>query len=172
MVKKTVAFNFSEKEVDRAIAELNDYKKEVLRKLDILREKIAQRLADEANAGFNGAIVDDLIKEERYANVDVSVDNRGQMTVVIARGEDAVWVEFGTGVYYNRPAGSSPHPQGVENGMTIGGYGKGHGKKEAWGFYENGQLKISRGTPARMPMVKAVFTICNELPEIVKEVFG
>ncbi len=91
-------------------------------------------------------------KLPRYAQVDVSVDNRGSVTVVVASGEDAVWVEFGAGVYHNGSPGSSPHPHGAELGMTIGGFGKGNGKKEVWGFYENGELKLSHGTPARMPM--------------------
>lgn len=107
-----------------------------------------------------------------YAQVDVSVDNRGSVTVVVASGEDAVWVEFGAGVYHNGSPGSSPHPHGAELGMTIGGFGKGNGKKEVWGFYENGELKLSRGTPARMPMALAITTVCNDIQSIAKEVFG
>ena len=108
----------------------------------------------------------------RYAQVDVSVDNRGSVTVVVASGEDAVWVEFGAGVYHNGSPGSSPHPHGAELGMTIGGFGKGNGKKEVWGFYENGEFKLSRGTPARMPMALAITTVCNDIQSIAKEVFG
>ena len=56
--------------------------------------------------------------------------------------------------------------------MTIGGFGKGNGKKEVWGFYENGELKLSRGTPALMPMALAITTVCNDIQSIAKEVFG
>lgn len=104
--------------------------------------------------------------------VDVSVDNRGSVTVVIASGGDAVWVEFGAGVYHNGSPGSSPHPHGAELGMTIGGFGKGNGKKETWGFYEEGELKLTHGTPAVMPMARAVTTVCNEISQIAREVFG
>lgn len=153
--------------------ELADYKQEILRKTELLREKVAERLADEAKNGFSGAVVDDLTRGgQRFAQVDVSVDNRGSVTVVVASGEDAVWVEFGAGVYHNGSPGSSPHPHGAELGMTIGGFGKGNGKKEVWGFYEEGELKLTRGTPARMPMALAVTTVCNDIQAIAKEVFG
>ena len=157
--------------------ELADYKQEILRKTELLREKVAERLADEAKSGFSGAIVDELILKggqtsPRYAQVDVSVDNRGSVTVVVASGEDAVWVEFGAGVYHNGSPGSSPHPHGAELGMTIGGIGKGIGKKDVRPIKENGELKLSRGTPARMPMALAITAVCNDIQSIAKEVFG
>lgn len=177
MGKKVISFGLSESEISRALKELAEYKQEILRKTELLREKVAERLKDEAHSGFSGAVVDEQILKggsasPKYAQVDVSVDNRGSVTVVVAKGEDAVWVEFGAGVYFNGSPGSSPHPRGAELGMTIGGFGKGNGKKETWGFYEDGELKLSRGTPARMPMSRAVTTVCNDIQEIAKEVFG
>lgn len=172
MGKKIITFSLSEHDIDRAIKELADYKQEILKKTELLRQKVAERLADEARQGFNGAVVDDLVKGgTRYGQVDVSIDERGNVTAVVAIGEDAVWIEFGAGVYHNGSPGSSPHPHGAELGMTIGGFGKGNGKKEVWGFYEEGELKLSRGTPAKMPMARAITTVCNEISEIAKEVF-
>lgn len=173
MGRKVISFGLSTSEIDRAMKELADYKQEILQKTELLREKVAERLADEAKNGFSGAVVDDLTRGgQRFAQVDVSVDNRGSVTVVVASGEDVVWVEFGAGVYHNGSPGSSPHPHGAELGMTIGGFGKGNGKKEVWGFYEEGELKLTRGTPARMPMALAVTTVCNDIQAIAKEVFG
>lgn len=173
MAKRIISFGLSSSDIDRAIKELADYKQDILKKTDLLREKVAQRLADEAEKGFNGAVLDDLIKGgTKFAQVDVSVDNRGSVTVVVANGEDAVWIEFGAGVYHNGSPGSSPHPSGAELGFVIGGFGKGNGKKETWGYYEEGELKLTRGTPATMPMSRAITTVCDELSEIAKEVFG
>lgn len=173
MGKRVISFGLSEKEIDRALRELADYKQEIIQKAELLRDKVAERLAEEAKTGFSGAVVDDLVKGgQKFAQVDVSVDNRGSVTVVVASGEDAVWVEFGAGVYHNGSPGSSPHPNGAELGMTIGGFGKGNGKKKVWGYYEDGELKLTRGTPARMPMARAVTTVCNDIKEIAKEVFG
>ena len=90
--RKIISFGLSTSEIDRAIKELDGYKQEILRKTELLREKVAERLADEAKRGFSGAVVDDLIRgSQSVAQVDVSVDNRGSVTVVIASGEDAVW---------------------------------------------------------------------------------
>lgn len=173
MAKRVISFGLSSSDIDRAIKELADYKQDILKKTDLLRERVAQRLADEAEKGFNGAVLDDVIKGGRkFAQVDVSVDNRGSVTVVVANGEDAVWIEFGAGVYHNGSPGSSPHPSGAELGFVIGGFGKGNGKKETWGYYEEGELKLTRGTPATMPMSRAITTVCDELSEIAKEVFG
>ena len=173
MGKRVISFGLSEKEIDRALRELTDYKQEIIQKAELLRDKVAERLAEEAKTGFSGAVVDDLVKGgQKFAQVDVSVDSRGSVTVVVASGEDAVWVEFGAGVYHNGSPGSSPHPNGAELGMTIGGFGKGNGKKKVWGYYEDGELKLTRGTPARMPMARAVTTVCNDIKEIAKEVFG
>lgn len=182
MVKKKITIGLSEQDIDRAIRELTQYKVEFAKKVELLREKVAERLADEAQHGFNGAIVDDTYRtitngvksseQSRVAQVDVSVDDRGAVTVVVASGEDAVWVEFGAGVYHNGSPGTSPHPSGAELGFTIGSFGE-NGKKKAWGFKdENGVIHVTHGTPATMPMARAVTTVCNEIAEIAREVWN
>lgn len=174
MDKKAIRISLSEKDIDRAIKELEQYKREIIRKTELLRTKVAERIANLAQSDFNGAIVDDLTGESgaRKANVQVSIDERENVSVVIAAGEDAVWVEFGAGVYHNGSAGSSPHPKGSELGFTIGGYGKGMGKRQTWGFYEDGELRLTHGTPAVMPMYNAVKAVCDEIADIAKEVWG
>ena len=144
-------------DIDLAIREINEYKRDFIRKTEQLREKVAEFIRKDAQSEFNGAILDDLLSGgARYADVDVSVSDEGSVTLVIANGEDAIWVEFGTGVYHNGHSGSSPHPKGSELGFTIGGYGKGRGKKETWGFYEDGELMFTHGTPSVMPMYSAM----------------
>ena len=173
MSRKKITIGLSEQDIDRAIRELAQYETEFKQKVELLREKVADRLAVEAQSGFSGAVVDDLIKGgQKFADVKVSVDNRANLSVVVASGEDAVWVEFGAGVYHNSSPGSSPHPSGAELGFTIGSFGKGNGKKETWGYYEEGELKLTRGTPATMPMYRAVQTVCDDIQSIAKEVFG
>lgn len=172
MGKNIISFGLSAKDINRAIRELEQYKQDLIRKTDLLRERVAERLAELARTGFAGAVVDDLLQGgQRIAQVDVSIDKRENITLVIARGEDAIWVEFGAGVHYNGSAGTSPHPKGAEMGFTIGGYGKGMGKKDTWGFYEDGELRLTHGAPATMPMYNAVKTVCDEIAEIAREVF-
>lgn len=174
MGKKVISFGLSEKEIDRAIKELEDYKKEFLKKCEELRQRVAERIRQKAQEGFNGAVVDDLTAESggaRMAEVSVATEDSDDVTLVIAQGTDAVWVEFGAGVYHNGAVGSSPNPYGANLGFTIGGYGE-NGKKQAWGFYENGDLKITHGTPATMPMFHAVQDVLDGIGDIAKEVFG
>ena len=175
MGKKVIRISLSEKDIDRAIKELEQYKREIIRKTELLRTRIAERIANLAQSGFNGAVVDDLTGGSggaRKADVRVSIDERENVSIVIAAGEDAVWAEFGAGVYHNGSAGSSPHPKGQELGLTIGGYGKGMGKRQVWGFYEDGELKLTHGAPATMPMYNAMKIVCDEIVAIAKEVFN
>ena len=173
-MSKKITFSLSEDGIDKAIRELERFKEEFTRKVEVFRQKVAERIADEARSGFSGATVDDLIKggSPRTADVTVRTDERGKLSVVIADGEDAVWVEFGAGVYHNGAAGSSPHPHGAELGFTIGSFDKGNGKRKVWGFYEDGELVLTHGTPAVMPMNRALISVCENLADIAKEVFG
>ncbi len=172
MRKTVIRFELSEREIGTAIKELRQYKQELIRKTDLLREKVADRIAELTQSGFNGAVVDDVLKgSAKTAQVTVSLSNTDNVSLVIANGEDAIWVEFGAGVYHNGTPGASPHPKGSELGFTIGSFGKGMGRKEVWGYYDGGELQLTYGTPAIMPMYNAVKTVCNEIASIAREVF-
>lgn len=159
--------------IRQVIADIGQYKRELSQKAETLRRLIAERIAEDARGGFASAIVDDLLRGgTRIAHVDVTVDEADSVSVVVANGEDAIWCEFGAGVYHNGAAGSSPHPKGAELGFTIGGYGKGQGAKKTWGFYEDGELHLTHGVPASMPMYNAMKRVCENVDEIAREVFG
>ena len=169
---KVIKIGLNTKDLNRAIQEVEKYKQDFLRKVDIFRQRLADELADEAREGFNSATVDDLTSGgSRTPEVTVSVEDSGNITIVLADGKDAIWCEFGAGVYHNGSVGSSPHPKGVELGYTIGSYGKGYGKGKAWGYYEDGQLKITRGTPASMPMYNAMKSVIAKAITIAREVW-
>ena len=173
MSKKVISFSLNTKDIDKAIRELETYKKEFLKKVDIYRKRIADEIATIASLNFGSATMEHTIRgESRKPNVSVSVSDSGNISVVVADGEDAVWCEFGAGVYYNGSVGSSPNPYGDELGFTIGSYGKGRGKQKAWGYYEDGELVITRGTPASMPMYNAAQEVTRKAIEIAREVFG
>ena len=171
MSKKVISFSLSE--IDKAIKELEQYQRDFQKKVDTYRKRIAEEIALEASLNFWSAVMDDIIHgTPRKPEVTVDVSDRGDISVVVANGEDAVWIEFGAGVYHNGSVGSSPNPYGKELGFTIGSYGFGHGKQTAWGYYEDGQLVITRGTPASMPMYNAVQEVTKKAIEIAREVFG
>lgn len=172
MGKKVIRFGLSPNEIDKAIQELDQYKMSALKKMEILRKTIAKKLAQDIQGRFNRAISDDLLSgDQKTAQVKIICENKENISVIIANGKEAVWVEFGAGVYHNGSVGTSPNPNGAKLGFTIGGYGKGNGEKEVWGFYKDGELRLTHGTPAAMPMYNAVKNICNEIAGIAREIF-
>lgn len=174
MGKKVIKCGLNARDINRAIKEIERYKQDLRNKLEECRRRLADAIASDAQTNFNSAGVDDIVHGGTHsADVTVRVDERGTMSVIVADGEDAVWCEFGSGVYHNGSVGSSPNPYGNELGLTIGSYGKGHGKQTAWGYYdENHFLIITRGTPASMPMYNAVQAVTKHAIEIAREVFG
>lgn len=175
MGKTVISFGLNSKDINRAIKEIKQYKREVEQKLDIYRERLADEITKEAQTIFNSSTVDDVVKggSSHKADVDVSFSSSGNITVIVAIGEDAVWCEFGSGVYHNGSAGSSPNPYGADLGFTIGSYGLGRGKQSAWGYYdESKQLVITRGTPATMPMFNAAKIVASKAISIAREVWS
>lgn len=158
--------------LSQAIKEIEDYKRDLNEKTHRLREAIGERIGGYASWMFNTSVVDDALGAPRYASVQVEVDDQEQVTVVIASGPDAVFVEFGAGVYHNTSVGSSPHPEGERLGFTIGSYGKGNGAKKLWGYWAGDELVLTHGTPAAMPMYTAMKMVCSHIDEIAREVFA
>lgn len=172
-VAKTIAFELSEQGVANAIKELRQYKSEFVKKVETLQKRIAERISNEMLANFASAVCDDLVSGgTRSVQIDTVLDLSGEVSLIIAKGPDAVFCEFGAGVYHNGAVGSSPHPKGAELGMTIGSYGKGYGARRVWGYYEGDTLVLTRGTPASMPMYNAFKAVCDEIYTIAKEVFA
>lgn len=171
---KTIRFQLSRSGINGAISELKSYKQEIRRKTETFRKRFAQEVAKLAQAGFDASAVDYLVDGSTTPSVvNVDVTNGSGVSFVTASGEDAVWIEFGAGVYYNGAAGSSPNPWGGKLGFTIGSYGKGMGQKRVWGYYsEDGELILTRGTPATMPMYHALKSACDNIYSIAREVFG
>ena len=165
---------FDPASINSAVRELQDYKKRLERKAEELRNRVAYFIARDASNVFNTAVVDDLINEEAViGSVDVVVEDNGDYTVVIANGEDAVFMEFGAGVYHNGSVGSSPNPLGAGLGYTIGSYGLGNGAKNVWGFRgADGEIHLTHGTPASMPMYKALTSVVQDIEDIAREVFS
>lgn len=158
-----------------ALKEYKRWQKDIDHKIDRFIQRVAETLVKEARQGFGSAIVDDFIYQAaKKANVKVYWKKEGNMMVVIADGEDAVWAEFGAGVHHNGTG--SPHPKGTELGFNIGSYGYHQGLKEYWYFKKdpddpNSPRVYTYGAPASMPMYKAMQKVIQEIGSIAKEVF-
>lgn len=173
---KNIIVDLSAEGIEKAIREVKEYKEWLERKTVELRNRIAEEIAKDANFGFNSSPVEILPREGvQIGTVDVVVEEEGDISVVVANGTDAVWIEFGAGVYYNGSVGASPNPLVSENGLpfTIGSMSASNPYKLGWKFVgEDGETHFTHGTPASMPFYNAVQGVINDIASIAKEVFS
>lgn len=176
---KKLILQLSPESVQSVIDGLKDHKIWLNNKCQELEYRICKEIQAFAQNMYNSSYWNTWTKDggadTHQARVNVTVERDSEISLVIANGEDAVWVEFGTGVYHNGAVGQSPNPNGEKLGFTIGSYGDGNGKKEAWGYYdeETGELTFTRGVSATKPLYYAVKnTLGVKLYQIAKEVFA
>lgn len=169
MPKITLWLN--DESIAAAIKEVETYENDLPKKAEKIRLEVADRLAKLCEVGFNGAAYDYVLNEgARVPNVEVTTKTDGKITLVIASGKEAVFVEFGAGVYFNPT--DAPHPGRGQGIVAIGEYGHGYGKRKVWGYYdEAGSLHLTHGTPASMPMYYSALEVAKMVPEIAREVF-
>ena len=150
--------------IDKAIRELEKYKRELLVKEKRLLDGLASIGIREASVRFTTAMYDGV------NDVSVRLNKSNNGYVIEAKGQAVAFIEFGAGVYHNT---SEPYPNPRPAGIVgIGEYGQGKGKRRAWGYKdENGDLVITRGNPAAMPMWYASEEIKSSVLRIAREVF-
>lgn len=165
MAKKVITVQLNSRSIGDAIKEVRAYKAWVERKTRELTAKLVELGAQEAKVRFSGAQYDG------NNDASVSVEPIPGGYKIVATGGSVFFIEFGAGVFYN---GSEPYPEPRPPGVVgIGEYGKGFGKRKAWGFYdERGELVITHGTPAAMPMLHAGRTMRQNVEKIAREVFA
>lgn len=141
-----------------------------------LEKRIASRLAEE---GCGEARV--RFASARYTgtnDVQVRWENRGRTAVIIAEGEEVLFIEYGTGV------GNAPfHPEASEYGMIRGTYGKGRGANPPWRYIgepgnvgttrwwtnDKGSLVETRGYGANMAMYNTRKNLARKMKQIARE---
>lgn len=184
MAKRIKVNVLSLSSIEKSIKELKEYKESLNDKC----QKVVERLTEEALRIISMKIAEAAITVETTStgaevesgqnfvgNPSVAYENtpKGSKATISVAGEDIVFIEFGAGVYYNGTAGISPHPKGETFGFVIGGYGKGKGVNKVWGYYgDDGELHLTHGVKATMPMYSAIIEITQLAPSICKEVFG
>ena len=165
MAKQVIKMNLSSKSIRSAIKELKAYRASLDAKTDKLLEKLAYIGVKEASVRFTTAMYDGV----NDSSVTMEPVKNGYC--IKAEGKAVAFIEFGAGVYHN--AGEpypNPRPDGI---VGIGEYGKGLGKRKAWGFKdESGELVITHGNPAAMPMWYASEEMRSAILTTFKEVFG
>lgn len=159
--------------VGEAIRQLEDFKKDFERKTYKFLNEVVWQIYSLSQTWFDTSLSEmSLSGETSNPEVEVTINKEGDTSVVIARGTEVFFVEFGTGVYFNSSAGSSPHPEGGRLGMVIGGYGKGLGKRKVWGYKADGVKVKTHGIPAQMPMYRAFMRTYENIDKIARRIYG
>lgn len=164
-MSKTIKMSLSSKSITQAIRELKAYRDSIESREKQLLEELANIGVREASVRFTTAMYDG----ENDSDVTLETIDNGYR--IVAKGKAVAFIEFGAGVYYNP---TEPYPNPRPDGIVgIGEYGKGFGKRQAWGFKnENDELVITHGNPAAMPMWYASEEMRNSILSIAKKVFG
>lgn len=159
-------------ELQDAIKRLNEYRGKVARLKEELPKVLATYGMVGASTRFNDASYDILVNgTPTETNIFVTAEPTENGYRVVANGREVCFVEFGAGVFYN--GGESylgTRPAGV---VGIGEYGKGYGKRRAWGFKnEADELVLTRGTPAQNCMYYTAQEIRGRIAETARSILN
>ena len=165
VAKRVISMKVSSSSIRDAINELKSYRKSLDTKMDKFLEKLANIGVKEASVRFTTAMYDGV----NDSSVTLKPIKDGYC--IVAEGHAVAFIEFGAGVYHNS---GEPYPNPRPDGIVgIGEYGKGYGKRQAWGFRDDaGELVITHGNPAAMPMWYASEEMRSAIKKTFVEVFG
>lgn len=162
---KVIQIKLTAASIENAIKELKSFRDSIDRKKDQLTAALARIGVQEASIRFTTAMYDGI------NDSSVTLEPTATGYAIVAEGNAVCFIEFGAGVYYNT---GDPHPSSRPEGIVgIGEYGKGYGKRQAWGFKNDaGEVVVTHGNPAAMPMWYASEEMRNNILKIAREVFG
>ena len=156
---------FSLGEIDKAIKQIEDYKKQFQQKKQIFLQKLAEY--GQRNASL--LYPDDITTDVYWKDEDT--------IVVRASGEEIAFIEFGTGITYG---GGHPNPVVYDDGTAIQmGKGtfpstKGHWDDPNGWWYPigDGNYIHTYGNPPTASMYNTARAIEQQAESIAREVFG
>ena len=162
---KVIKMELSVSSIEDAIEQLKAYRDSIETKKRRLLQELGEIGVREASVRFTTAMYDGI------NDSSVSLESTSDGYVIVAEGHAVAFIEFGAGVYHNT---GDPYPNKRPSGIVgIGEYGKGHGKRQAWGYRDDsGELVITHGNPAAMPMWYASEEMRSKILKIAREVFG
>lgn len=181
MAKRTFNIGLNLKDIENLKKQLIQYRdvelpakmREVVTRLANLGIPVIEEKIAEASYTYDEKGIQSGSDTEHRTYVDVKSFGDTAVAKLVLEGRESLFIEYGAGVYHNTAAGDTPHPLGKEFGYLIGTYGMGNGAKQVWGYYsESGELVLTRGTKATMPMYHADQAIILMAEEIVREVFS
>ena len=166
--------------IEKAIKELEKYRDSLNQKNDLFVRRLAEIGVEVAQSRI-AAGQGDSDKNERFSLVFHTSEGivEGQIIITSTPKVDKdgrvfyphlAW-EFGAGIYFNN---GNANPHAKEFGMGVGTFpGQRFALNDSWWYRDDaGNLHLSQGTEATMPMYNAVLAIMQNIEIIAREVFG
>lgn len=175
-MKRQFTVGLTSSDIDVLIRGIEEYQKWLEDRTKLLLQRLADQGYQIASAGFQQAQYDGTNDSA------VSIEERGEYTkAIVALGNSVLFIEFGTGVTY-----PDDHPERPAEVGGRGTYGYRFGSSpNGWRYPEsNGAGSTATpdpnhpgylhtfGNPANKPMYEAAKRLREELPKMVREVFG
>lgn len=178
MKRKKISVDlFSQKSIQDAIKQIEDYRDDLPKKC----QEICRRLSEEGVRVADVAINSVPIGKTITLTTDINPSKMGCKAIMKMSGREtrtedgrtfftALAIEFGAGIRYN----STSNPKAKEFGMGVGTFPDQTHAFDPNGWYyldSNGEWKHSYGVQASMPMYHAFSEMTKSVDKIVKEVF-
>ena len=161
------------KSIEEAIEKLEKYQNKIEEAARIFTQKLAELGVQTIDTTIAGTPADPNASMEHMTEFyEVESSDDGVTFTIHLTGENVLFIEFGTGVHYNGPVGTSPHPKGAELGYTIGSYGLGQGANEYWWYTEDGQKIRTSGQAAACSIPAAVSVMTENIVNYAKDAWS
>ena len=155
---KQIILELSKASCQKALRELEKYQKEIKPKLEEVCKRLAEIGAQEANTR--------IIIANGNTDATITTEQMSNGSKLIMSGADVYFIEFGTGDAANANGYSVSVP------VYPGSYSEQNAERySTYGFWWYGGEKLTE-TPAYMPLYYAGKKMRDEMPRIIKEVFG
>ena len=163
MAKTVIRFSLDQKDIDRAIRELKQFKNEFLKKCNSLVQELTDLGVDIAKVEVTQ--LDAVYTGELRNSIEGYYSPSTNVGIIKAGAYYAVYVEFGTGVVGNQ----SPHPNPQGWSYDVNAHGD-----EGWVYYNDdiGEFRWTKGFKSRPFMYNTARQLEKECEKISREVFG
>ena len=163
MAKTVIKFSLNEKDIDRAIKELQQFKEEFLEKCNRLIEALTDHGVEVAKVQV--AQLDAVYTGELMNSIEGYYSPTYNVGIIKAGAYYAAYVEFGTGVVGMQSP--HPNPQGWQYDINQHGF-------EGWVYYdeESGTFRWTQGFKSRPFMYNTARQLEKDCKRIAREVFG
>lgn len=166
MATKRIAVSATPEGIEKAVAWLEDYKNQ-------LNDKVNALVGNMLREGEVTARIFLTHFDTGETQASILGYREGNHGMIVAGG-NAIWIEFGTGVY---APGQTEYPIQVDGIVPHGQYGKGHGADPNGWYYPlfegdpKSPWKHTYGIPANMFMYNTAQMLRKEYGRMAKEVF-